>query len=70
MNYQIQITKTEPNPNFVEEMKKWQEENRNGYSRNSIEMQPKSDFVKNVLLVELTAEQFESMKAEILKVFK
>ena len=66
MNYQIKITKTEPNSNFKEEMMAY----KNPYNCRNDSTIPQEYIVKDVLIVELTEDQFKKVKAEVLKVFE
>jgi hypothetical protein len=75
MNYQIKIIKAEANPNYKEEMAAYRKElnadriyNRN-YSDGS-PIQPKEEFIKDVLICELTEEQFRKVKSEVFKTFE
>lgn len=68
MSYQIRITKTTPNPNIEEEVKRFNENrNRNGYdyNRNPSEF-PREEIMKDVLLVELTDKEYLSVKQSVL----
>ena len=58
MNYQITIVRKEPNPNFEEELKVWQERDE-FYNRHDIGLpSPQPEIIKNALVCELTEEQF------------
>lgn len=73
MSYQITIVRSEPNPNFVEEMAKFEESrrmNRGMYHPEDRVGMPQEEVRKNVLLVELTDEQWKRVKAEIIKEFE
>lgn len=65
MNYQLKITKTEKNPNFVEELKDY--ETRSIYKQVNY---PQAEIIKDALTCELTEEQFKKIKAECIKVFE
>ncbi len=72
-NYRVSIYRTEPNPLFAEQIKKYEEENRRGYnSRGDIfdPNRPREEIEKNVLLVELTEEEFKVVKASVIETFK
>ncbi len=73
MNYQITIVRTEKNENFAEDMKKYEESRRFngdfGRDRTSA-MPPQEEVRKNVLMVELTKEEWEKVKSEVIKTFK
>ena len=67
MNYRIKITKTEPNPTYKEEMERFEKDMRWGsYSK----QEPALEVVKDVLICELTEEQYKKVKAEVYKVFE
>lgn len=70
MLYQITIVKTEPNPNFAEDVKKFEDRNRMGGYRSETDRFPQEEVRKNVLLVELSDEQYKKVKAEVIKVFE
>lgn len=70
MNYQITIRRTEPNPNFADEEKNYRESSRNGYHRDNPPITPQAEVVKNVLVVELTEDQYEAIKKSVLETFK
>jgi hypothetical protein len=68
MNYQIIITKTEPNPNYAAELVEY---NKLRYAYDSDrKIEPKVSFERSVLSCELTEEQFKKVKLEALKVFE
>lgn len=70
MNYKIYITRTEPNENIEKEQEQYDRGMRGGYRNNGdYPMPPMTQVTKDVLMVELTEEQFKSVKAEVLKVF-
>lgn len=70
-NYFITIRKTEVNPNYKEEVEKYQQENRY-YDRgpNRDLGAPLPEIVKDVLICELTEEQYKKVKLEALKSFE
>lgn len=71
MNYKIKIVKTEPNPNYKDEMAQYNEKSRyfdRGFERDN--GAPLAEFVKDVLICELTEEQYKKVKAEVFKVFE
>ena len=72
MAYKITIVKTEPNPQFKEELAKYQENRRTGYYDRGVEdaMRPKEETIDNALMVELTDEQYVAVKKEIIKAFE
>lgn len=71
MNYNITIVKTEANPNFEAELKKFEENNRyNNYGPKFDDMGPRKEIPTNVLTCHLTEEQFKKVKAEVFKVFE
>ena len=70
MNYNLTITKTEPNPNYKEELKKWKDDQRWGRTIPDERGWPQPEIVHDVLKVELTEEQFKKVKAEVFKVFE
>ena len=65
-NYRIIISKREPNPNFASEMEQYERNNRFGYDPN----RPQEQISTDVLITELSEEQFKKVKAEVLKVFE
>lgn len=67
MNYQLKILKTEPNPNYKEELALY--EKQGVWSRSIDTPSPKDEFVRDVLIVELTEEQYKKVKEEVIKVF-
>ena len=67
MNYKLKVTKTESNPNYKEEMAQYDADRR--WSHRDSEL-PKTELIKDVLIVELTEEQYKKVKAEVFKVFE
>jgi hypothetical protein len=69
MNYNITIVKTEKNPNFDEEAKRYEEDRRyrNNYNPDTM---PSREVIENVLTCHLTEEQFKKIKAAVLAVFE
>lgn len=67
MNYQIKITKLEPNPNFKEEMIEYRKPR---YHYDPQIPEPRANTIEDVLTCELTEEQFKKVKLESLKVFE
>lgn len=68
MNYQIKIIKTEPNKNYKDELANYKEKTRWGNGMN--EAYPTTEIIKDVLICELTEEQYKKVKAEVYKVFE
>jgi hypothetical protein len=68
MNYQIRITKTEANPNYEAELKEARRP-RYHFERQTLP-EPQREFVKDVLVTELTEAQYKKIKAEIIKEFE
>lgn len=66
MTYEIKITKTEPNPEYKEQLKAYNSD-RGWSSRDSI--QPVAKFIRDVLTCELTEDQFKAVKKSVLEVF-
>jgi hypothetical protein len=66
MNYEIKITKTENNPDYKDEMKSYSSAFNQRYDKPI----PTPTIVRDVLICNLTEEQFKKVKAEVLKVFK
>ena len=67
--YQILITKVVKNENYKEEMRG--RSIANMYRHNDgFSPEPKKEFVQDVLMCELTEEQFKAVKAATLKVFE
>jgi len=69
MNYQITITRKEPNENFAEQLQEWQDRERFHYGKGPGEY-PNTHITTNALICELTEEQFKAVKAEVLKAFQ
>jgi hypothetical protein len=70
-NYFLTIKKTEANPNYKEQIQEYQERNRyfdRGPGRDMGE--PQREIVKDILVVELTEEQYKKVKLESIKVFE
>ena len=69
MNYKIQITKVEDNPNYDKEVIDFKENNRyyNGQMDKSF---PSREVIKEVLSCELTEEEYIKVKAEVIKVWE
>ena len=77
MAYQIKIIKTEKNPEFVQQMEMYKEKNKyNSMGRMNYDdgqmdpSYPREEIAKNVLIVELTDEQYAVVKKEVIKVFE
>lgn len=71
MNYQIKIVRTEPNLDFKDQMNEHRLGNRmfdRGFERDM--GAPREEFVRDVLICELTEEQYKKVKAEVIKVFE
>lgn len=69
MNYQITITRIETNPEYEKEIKEI--DVRSNYTRGyETRFEPQREVIKNVLLVELTEDQFKKVKLEVLKAFE
>ncbi len=70
MSYQITIVKVEENSNFKEQVAEFQS-NRNRFDMDRLSNEgPKRTIVKDVLVTELTEEQYKKVKTEIIKVFE
>lgn len=76
MSYRIIVTKTESDPQFMEKMAEFETKHgrrdmgyNNDYERRGIQV-PQEEIVKNVLLVELTDDEYKSLKKEIIKTFE
>jgi len=69
MNYKIIIERKEANPNFEAELAKWNEDSRRGRYEPAMDY-PKNEVTTNALIVELTADQFNAVKAEVFKTFE
>lgn len=72
MNYRITIERKEPNPNFEVELTEWKERNRynSAYIGKENPDYPRSEFIKNALVCELTEEQFKAIKAQVFNTFE
>lgn len=70
MNYQITITKTEPNPNYDKELAFYETEKNYASAYSYEKPKPQTEVIRDVLICELTEEQFKRIKAEALKVFE
>lgn len=70
--YQLTVIKKEPNPKYIEEMTEFESRNkyRNGYDMYDKNLLPPEKVTTNVLMVELTPEQYKKVKAEVLAVFE
>jgi len=71
--YQLTIRKVEDNPNFKEEMEAYSKDF--GYRQRNMGMEdynrgPSPKNVEDVLICELSEEQFKKVKLEALKVFE
>lgn len=74
MNYRIIITKREPNPNYAQELEEFDSKSRSYYDRGmgmgGIEREhPKTEISTDVLITEVTEEQYKKIQAEFIKVF-
>ena len=69
-NYRIIISKREPNPNFASEMEQYERNNRFGRNDMYDPNRPQEQISTDVLITELSEEQFKKVKAEVLKVLK
>lgn len=69
INYQIKITRVEPNENFDEEMATFRSEQVWRHRNEGCEI-PQREVLKNILLCELTPEQYEAVKEAVLATFK
>lgn len=71
--YVLTIRKTEPNPEFEKEVEMYEKNMRGGnyssYDRDQ-RMMPNPHVTKDVLMMELTVEQFNKLKKEALVVFE
>lgn len=72
-NYRLTITKVEPNPEFAKQMEEL-EKTRHNYGRSMMDMsdpreRPQREITTDVLIVEVTQEQFEKIRLEVLKNF-
>jgi len=67
-NYFLTIKKTEANPDYKEQIREYQERNR--FLDRGRPEGPSEEIVKDVLVVELTEEQFKKVKLESIKVFE
>lgn len=66
MNYQITITKREPNLNYKEQAEAWNKNNHWNRQDNPV---PQEWVERGALSCELTEKQFEAVKAAVLKEF-
>ena len=70
-NYFLTIKKTEANPDYKEQVQEYQE--RNKYfdrGRGMDNGEPMREIVKDILVVELTEDQYKKVKLESIKVFE
>lgn len=69
-NFRITITKVVPNPKFAEEVEAMEKDRRynQGMYRDR-ETMPMREVTTDVLITELTEEQFEKVRKEVLAVF-
>ena len=72
MTYQITVVRREKNPNFEEEMKRFNERNGCGkmYPGDIRYEAPQQEVTKNVLMCELTEEEYIEVKKSVLSTFK
>ena len=71
MNYQITIRRREANPNFAAEMEKFEETNNKRMYNGDIRYErPQEEVTKNVLMCELTEEEYLEVKKGVLSTFK
>ncbi len=72
--YQIKIIKTEANPKYAEELAAYNEvadrNMRGRFGGEHVGVMPEREFPKNVLIVELTEEQYKKVKAAVFSVFQ
>ena len=64
-NYRITITKVVPNPEYVREMEQRERQGRHY----QFDTTPNPTVTVDVLISEITEDQYKVVKAEILKVF-
>jgi hypothetical protein len=64
--YRIRITRTEPNPHFAKEMEQYEARNR---FRGMDEPLPNTEQAKDILITEITQEQFEAIRRAVLEKF-
>ncbi len=70
MNYQITIVRKEANPNFAEQLEEFNKANGRGMYRGDVNCEmPQREVTKNILMCELTEEQYKAIKAEVFKSF-
>lgn len=67
MNYRITIERTEPDPNYAEEIKQYKDNMQWGNNFNKVP--PKMERITNALMVELTEAQYNAVKAAVLTEF-
>lgn len=70
-NYRIIITKVEPDPEFASKMEAYERNNRFGRDMyNQDPNRPQEKITSDVLICELTEEQFKKVKLEAIKAFQ
>lgn len=67
MTYTLTVTKRSPNPNYDEELKKFNYGGGMLYERPAQPFQPSPFIEQNVLLVELTEAQYGQVKKGVLE---
>lgn len=71
MNYRITIKRTEPNPKYAQEIAEFEKSHRGFARRDLDDPYPgvQREFVKDVLITEITEEQFAAIRKAILEKF-
>lgn len=74
-SYQITIAKTEPTVDFDKKLEEFNSRHRihphhSDISRRDYPDMPRPEVIKDVLIVELTEEQFRKVKKEVLSAFE
>ena len=74
-NYTLTIKKTVPNEGYAKAVEEYETKNNRYRGMNNREMEldpnfPRQDIVKDVLIVELSEEQYKKVKVESIKVFE
>jgi len=70
MKYKLKVLKTEDNPDFEEDLRRWREDIRYPRFNSEIQNEPPREFIRNAMEVELTDEQFEAVKKAVIEAFR
>lgn len=68
MYYQLTVIKKEPNQEYAAQLEEYSR--KSIYARNYPEREPQETVTRDVLMVELTPDQWEAVKQAVLKTFR